>query len=392
MDALIRALVKYERWDEVLRPGSIPWRSEDPKDKRRAFVEGLALVGTGRLDEARARLAILRGKEPGQGLTDAELRDPKSRNERILAAELLVAEGRSGEGLALLREQADEEKKRFASSIRAFGDPPSDPVVLCRRFADLCARAGDFAQAIPYYHATLNHIPNDGFSLAGLAVCYERAGNRERAEHYTGRLKYVWSNAPESAQLKAVAALGLDRARPVSETPSPERRYDPRKLDRLGPSNWQPFQAPNLGLRDVHGKPVTLSDYRGRNVILVFYLSEECVHCVDQLVGLNKLSEELSRENAVVLAVSSTSPERNRESAKLGRLAIQLLSDRNHEGARKCASYDDFEALELHSTILIDAQGRVRWKRTGGDPFMRLDLLMKELARVNAMSPGSARS
>ena len=56
--------------------------------------------------------------------------------------------------------------------------------------------------------------------------------------------------------------------------------------------------------------------------------------------------------------------------------------------ARRFASYDDFEELELHSTILIDAKGRVHWKRTGGDPFVDVDFLLKTLKTMNA-KPGT---
>jgi hypothetical protein len=40
--------------------------------------------------------------------------------------------------------------------------------------------------------------------------------------------------------------------------------------------------------------------------------------------------------------------------------------------------------MELHSTILIDKQGRIHWKRTGGDPFMNIDFLLSTLKRMNA--------
>jgi hypothetical protein len=37
----------------------------------------------------------------------------------------------------------------------------------------------------------------------------------------------------------------------------------------------------------------------------------------------------------------------------------------------------------LHSKILINKAGKVRWKRTGGDPFTNIDFLINELKRVN---------
>jgi peroxiredoxin len=82
--------------------------------------------------------------------------------------------------------------------------------------------------------------------------------------------------------------------------------------------------------------------------------------------------------------VSSTPPEKNKETLKLGGVCARLLSDTDHANARRFTSYDDFEDIELHSTILIDARGRVHWKRTGGDPFTDMEFLQKELKRMNA--------
>jgi peroxiredoxin len=83
----------------------------------------------------------------------------------------------------------------------------------------------------------------------------------------------------------------------------------------------------------------------------------------------------------VILAVSSATPAQNKESLLLKPFDVMLLSDKNHENARRFASYDDFEDMELHSTTLIDAQGRVRWKRSGGDPFGDVDFLLNEIKR-----------
>ena len=92
------------------------------------------------------------------------------------------------------------------------------------------------------------------------------------------------------------------------------------------------------------------------------------------------------------LGVSSVTPEKNKASAKLSKLPMRLLSDRDHENARRFASYDDFEELELHSTVLIDAQGRVHWKRTGGKPFADVEFLMQSVKRMNqqAVTPSKA--
>ena len=106
--------------------------------------------------------------------------------------------------------------------------------------------------------------------------------------------------------------------------------------------------------------------------------------------SINAQTAGWSSENTVVLGVSSVSPEKNKGSEKLGKLPMRLLSDRNHENARRFASYDDFEEMELHSTILIDARGRVHWKRTGGKPFADVEFLLQSVKRMNHQATAQA--
>jgi peroxiredoxin len=138
-------------------------------------------------------------------------------------------------------------------------------------------------------------------------------------------------------------------------------------------------------VKDSAGKRVTLQEYKGKNVILVFYLGAECPHCMRQLHDIGDRKSDWERLNTVVLAVSSTPPEKNAQGLKdFGDLPIRLLSDDHYENARRFHSYDDFEEVELHSTILIDREGRVRWARNGGDPFSDITFLVKQVERMKA--------
>ena len=69
----------------------------------------------------------------------------------------------------------------------------------------------------------------------------------------------------------------------------------------------------------------------------------------------------------------------------MGELPWRLLSDDKYENARRWHSYDDFEEIELHSTILIDKKGRVYWGRFGSDPFSDTDFLVQQIERMNAL-------
>ncbi len=383
---LLRALLKFERWDDILKPGTISWRDgNEDDDYSKAYAETLANLGKGDMVQAKERYASLKT------MYDKRLEKDKSA-ENYLGSEfhtaeglLLAAEGNILDGQRALLDAAKMEQDE-RDNHNYTDDPPSEPWPIMRLVGDVYFRSGEFNLAVAAYERALKNEPNDGFSLAGLAKAYNAMGDRMNAEHYAGRLMYVWSNCDPGLKWMAdVKALGLT-AKPVAETPAKERVYRPADLDSIGPSNWQPYPAPKLDVLNVDGKPIRLQDYRGKNVVLIFFLGDSCVHCVEQLEAMNKRMTDFEQKNAEVLAVCSAPPSQTKPSNALKDIKITVLSDTNHENARRFASYDDFEDIELHSTILIDGEGKVRWKRTGGDPFKNVDFLLKELARINATS------
>jgi peroxiredoxin len=198
------------------------------------------------------------------------------------------------------------------------------------------------------------------------------------------RLLYVTADADKGlAILQRAAATGVTAA-PRDSSPGPQRNYLRTSLEKFGPEKWEPYAAPALDVKDSAGKRVTLAEYKGKNVILVFYLGAECPHCMRQLHSIGEKKDEWERLDATVLAVSSTAPDKNAAGLKaFGDLPVRLLSDDRFANAHRFHSYDDFEEIELHSTILIDKKGRVHWARNGGDPFTDMAFLVKQLETMN---------
>ena len=401
MKALVRGRLRFERWDELLKPDGIPWREIDSDRDLRLFAEAVASIATGRPDTARTKLAQLKKRVDtveGNGAKDAK--GGQGGKPGPLSLRLAIGEGllRESEGDLLgavqRLSQAAEIEEAQRKDHDYSNDPPDDPWPAWRLVGDLFRKHGDAKLAIAAYEKALADLPNDAFVLAGLAQAQVALGDRAAARTTAGRFDAVWSAADPGLRWKMeVAALGLGEVA-AGVTPAPERPYRADSNADVGSLDWKPFAAPALDVLDPAGAHVHLEEFRGRNVLLVFYLSEECVHCVEQLVKLEAKAKEGGLGDAVILAVSSATPEKNRDVAgeggkdgdgsKLSKLSIKLLSDVDHANARRFASYDDFEEIELHSTILIDAQGRVRWKRTGGDPFADVDFLAKQIERLKA--------
>ncbi len=322
MRSLARTLVKFERWKEILDSRTFPWRETKPDQLLKAYVQARAKIGLGNLDEAEKHL-----KEIEALAKEKEL----ERHQKIMAKEirarLAIASGDPLFGLGLLSEAAEAQFELQKGD----NDPPFYPEVLYNALGAAYAKAGSKELSAKAYEKALELTRNDRWALAGL-----------------GR---------------------------AAKTPEAERPYRTGELESFGPARWTPMAAPRLAATNAEGKTVSLEDYRGKNVVVVFYLGRECAHCMKQLRDLKKL-------DVTVLAVSPNSPVVNQEVAKAeGFKNVVLLSDVGNENAKRFLAYDDFEEMELHATIWVDKDGKLRWSRIGGAPFDKLDWLGKELAR-----------
>jgi peroxiredoxin len=200
----------------------------------------------------------------------------------------------------------------------------------------------------------------------------------------------VWSDAePGNRRLDRIKALSL-RGKPIDRSPAPQRNYRKASLDRFGPAIWQPNAAPRLAVTDPAGTPVTLDQFKGKNVILVFYLGQGCAHCVTQVKELSDRAADWTAQDTEVVVVSQDTPAQNAASQQATPLKVTLASDSAFENARRFKSYDDFEEMPFHSTILIDKQGRVHWAQHGGGPFTDYKFLLSQLQRMNKTTTATA--
>ncbi|HEY7546843.1 MAG TPA: redoxin domain-containing protein, partial [Blastocatellia bacterium] len=381
--AMMRALIKFERWKALLDPNTFYWRDSARDKMYKAYCEAQAHIGLGDIEKAAKSFA-------SHAALKGEIEKPENKwleqtytiQGLEIKAMLALAKGETLTGVTLLGEAA---KREFEQRERQ-NDPPSYPVPIYNTLGRVYLAEKSPALAVEAFEKTLELVRNDGFALSGLVEAYSLLGEKEKAREAYARLLYVWSDADAGLRwIEKAKSFGLS-AEPKDTSPGPQRNYKKTVLDHLGPNVWEPYEAPELAALDSEGRKVTLADFKGKNVLLIFYLGEECPHCLLQLREVAKRYKELAGMDTEVLAVSSDKPEENAESLKKGDIPFKLLSDTSLENAKRYKSFDDFEEIALHSTILIDRRGRVHWARTGGDPFMDFDFLSKEIQRLNQMS------
>jgi len=88
--------------------------------------------------------------------------------------------------------------------------------------------------------------------------------------------------------------------------------------------------APEFTLPDQDGRPVSLRDFRGQNVVVYFYPRAMTPGCTVQACSLRDSADDLKRLNVVVLGISADSPARLRKFQERDKLNFTLLSDENH--------------------------------------------------------------
>jgi peroxiredoxin len=136
--------------------------------------------------------------------------------------------------------------------------------------------------------------------------------------------------------------------------------------------------APDFELKDQHGAPVRLSDFRGKkDVVLIFYPLAFSGVCTGELCTvrdeLPTLSSSGGGGDVQVLAVSVDSFFAQRAWSEKEDYQFPLLSDFWPHGAvaQAYGVFDDERGLATRGTFIIDKQGTVRWKVSNAIPDAR---------------------
>ena len=128
--------------------------------------------------------------------------------------------------------------------------------------------------------------------------------------------------------------------------------------------------APDFKLKDQDGEEVSLSDYEGRKVLLVFYPLDFSPVCSDQLSIYQEVKPELAEQGLELVGISIDSPYAHKAfQEKLG-IDTTLLSDFEPKGevAKAYGSYIDAAGIANRTLVLVDENGAVAWAYESPSP------------------------
>lgn len=123
--------------------------------------------------------------------------------------------------------------------------------------------------------------------------------------------------------------------------------------------------APDFRLPDSNGDTVSLSDFRGRHVVVYFYPSAGTPGCTKQACDFRDNLAELNDAGFAVVGISPDKPAKLAKFVADEGLTFPLLSDENREVLAAWGAYGEKQNYGrtvlgvIRSTFVVDADGKI---------------------------------
>ncbi len=129
--------------------------------------------------------------------------------------------------------------------------------------------------------------------------------------------------------------------------------------------------APDFTIPANNGETVSLSDFKGKNVVLYFYPKDMTPGCTTEACDFRDQHESFKELDAVILGVSPDPVKRHQKFIEKHDLPFLLLADEDHEVAEEYGVWKlkknfgkEYMGIE-RSTFVIDKEGELakEWRK-----------------------------
>ena len=124
-------------------------------------------------------------------------------------------------------------------------------------------------------------------------------------------------------------------------------------------------KAPDFTLHDQNGKPVSLHDFKGKNVVVYFYPRAMTPGCTVQACEIRNSEDQLKAAGIVVLGISADPVKKLKQFEEKQDLNFTLLSDEDHQVTEAYGSWGlkkfmgrEFMGI-LRQSFFIDKAGKI---------------------------------
>jgi thioredoxin-dependent peroxiredoxin len=143
--------------------------------------------------------------------------------------------------------------------------------------------------------------------------------------------------------------------------------------------------APAFTLVDADDKPVSLSDFAGKQVIVYFYPAASTPGCTTQACDFRDSEQSLAAAGLAVIGISPDSPARLAKFREKESLNFPLLSDPDHATEEAYGTYGEKVTYGkktvgvIRSTFVVGADGRIEQAHYGVKATGHVARLRQEL-------------
>jgi peroxiredoxin len=122
-------------------------------------------------------------------------------------------------------------------------------------------------------------------------------------------------------------------------------------------------QAPSFTLKSAPGQSLSLSDFRGKPLVIAFYPADWSPVCGDQMALYNEMRDEFESYAAQLVGVSVDGEWCHKAFAEARGIRFPLLADFEPKGevSRRYGAYDRENGVSQRALFVIDGAGVVRW-------------------------------
>lgn len=420
---LFEELVRFELWDELIALSDTSYleATDVPLEqtKRRRYL-GLAKIRKGDVDGGKQQLVALEEqlKDETRKQAEADLTKAQKEYEEKAKAEAAKPAPAAPPAPALPESVAEGAPKKptnpqiqaldkaiadlqgsiavaagdFKTALAKFRDAGDIDAVYVARIQ---LQAGEKEAALKAGRDAVSSRKNQTQPLAMLVDLLIAAGEQKEAKETFDKLRAISTHIDVKASpvYSRLSPFAVQHGLPEDwrDVKPPEKDVGERpSLDSLGPFRWQPQAAPEWIADNAAGEKVQFAQLRGKPMVLIYFLGHGCLHCSEQLQAFAPRTEDFTKQGITLVGISTDGREGLEKSLKSygdKPFPFTLLSNPELDSFKANRAFDDFEKRPLHATILIDAQGLVRWQDISHEPFKDIDFLLKEAQRLLPLNP-----